>query len=423
MKTTKRLMKPLNVSFVPYNVKKFLTVILCSLIFFPCIAQQQKVFSDNSRLNTKRKPVNAEIEKTWNYLQRAKREYDSGNLSEALVLANKATDTNAAYYLSLHDAIAKASNRKSILAMGDKITDVYNKLYELEDFKTCALFDEVFLLQSIKELSDSMENLYIYLKKRAGILPESAYIIGRVFEAQGEFSQAKNYYNKAWAQKDFLETPDEKIHILYSLAAVHEALGERDEFEKFLLSIAVHDALYAQKNTAGSSLRAMLKTLKENKTTQKFFILYRHDGDMVLEALQKLTLLYCAEGAYDKALETSACAVCIVTTELERYIKMKNFLFEYTTLSNLILQCGNDSIIQNWASDKKFWETYLQFADVLYTLQYASQAEDVYASVASSIPDYYLAQRAFYAIQKIQTDRSENASNETNNGKIKHEEK
>ena len=414
MKKIKLLTTLLKLNSILCKAKTIAVLLLCGLNFFAINAQQQKVFvNDSFQPQANLKAANPEAEKTWTYLQQAKREYDCGNLSEAVVLANKANDTNEAYYISLHDSIKKAVSRKSVAAKGDKITAVYNRLYELQEFKTCKLFDEVFLQKSIKELSDSMGALYEYLQKRAKILPESAYLIGRVFEAQGEFTQAKTYYTKAWSQKDFLETLDEKINILYSLANVHEALNETSEAEKFLLTAAAQSDLYAKKNSYSSQLRAMLKSLKENKTTQKFFILYRHDGDAALQALQRLTSLYCATGDFNKALETSACAVCIVTTELERAVKMKNFLFEYKTLSNLILQCKHDTALQTWASEKKFWESYLKFADVLYSLNYFSQAEDIYVSVASAVPDYYLAQRAFYEIKKIQAQVAKNLIDET----------
>ena len=92
---------------------------------------------------------------------------------------------------------------------------------------------------------------------------------------------------------------------------------------------------------------------------------------------------------------------------------MKNFLCEYKPLSNLILQCKHDTALQTWASEKKIWESYLQFADVLYSLNYFSQAEDIYVSVASAVPDYYLAQRAFYEIKKIQAQVAKNLIDET----------
>lgn len=387
------------------NLKKLITLLFLFGVLKPIFiqAQQQKLFSNEYSFRKKNNVSKFETAKAWNFLKRAEREYDAGNLSEAVVLANKANDENKNFYLSMHSAIKKATNRKSILRLGDKITDVYNKLYDFEEYEVCKMLDEIFLTRSIKSFSNSMKNLYEYLEIRATAMPETAYLVGRVFEAQGEYIQAKNYYNKAWAQKDYLQTREDKINILYSLSDVYIMLDEPKEAEKFLLAILASDELYANKNKYSSQLNSMLKSLKGDKSTQKFFLLYRHDGSQALKATQMLTSLYATEGNYEKALETSACAVCIVTTELERYVKMKNFLFEYKNLSDLILKCENDIAITTWAKERKFWETYLQFADILYRLKFLSQAESVYSTLGSSVPDYYLAQQAFYSLQKIRS--------------------
>lgn len=388
------------------TLKKHLVALLFLCGAFNTIflqAQQQKLFSGEYSFRKENNVPKFETAKAWNFLENAKREYDAGNLSEAVVLANKANDENKNFYLGIQTAIKKATNRKSILSLGDKITDVYNKLYEFGEYEVCKMLDEIFLTRSIKSFSNSMKNLYEYLEIRAETMPETAYLVGRVFEAQGEYAQAKNYYNKAWAQKDYLQTREYKLNILYSLSDVYTMLGKTKEAEKFLLAILASDKLYGSKNKYSSQLSAMLKNIKGEKNTKKFFLLYRHEGLQVLKATQMLTSLYLAEGNYEKALEVSACAVCIVTTELERYVKMKNFLFEYKNLSDLILKCENDIAITTWAEERKFWETYLQFADILYSLKFLAQAEDVYSAIGYSVPNYYLAQQAFYSIQKIRS--------------------
>lgn len=362
-------------------------------------AEKQKLFTNDAP--KKNSTQNEESEKVWNLLERAKREYDAGNLSETVVLANKALDTQQNYYYSIKEKIKKVLRWKSIAAVGDKISDVYNKLYALEQYDTCKLFDCIFAERSMKSLSNSMVQLFAYLDTKAESLPESAYLIGKSFQAQGEFIQAKNYYNRAWEQKEHLHDSDEKLQILYSLAEVSELSGETAHAEKFLLAVLASDPVYGNKNKTTSQLRSMIKNLSTNQDTKKFFLLYRHDGSTVLAAAQRLTEIYYTAGEYEKALEVSAFAVCIITSELEQYAKLKNFLYEYTSLNDLLLQSTGDITVMNWAQERNCWHSYLRFADILYHVHLTAQAEDMYACIASSIPDYAIAQRALYEIQKI----------------------
>lgn len=380
----------------------FTITLLFSLTAFKIFALKQNLFTlEYSKQNKLYK--NIESAKTWNYIERAKREYDAGNLSETVVLANKANDINAEYYFLIQSKIKNILRQKSIKAESYTITDLYNKLYDIGEIELYNALDKIFLTNSIKSFSNSITNLLDYLEERARTLPESSYLIGLSFQAQGEFKQAKNYYELAWQQKDFLENPDEKLKILYSLADVSELLGNTENAEKFLLAILANDFLYANKSKASSQLQSMLKSLKTNEDTKKFFLLYRHDGSFALKAFQKLTELYYNAGNYKKALEVSACATCIVTTELERYIQSKNFLYGYKSLDDLILQTTNDIAVMDWANERNFWETYMQFASILFELNLIKQAENLYATIASTVPDYYIAQKAFYSIPKIRT--------------------
>ena len=208
-------------------------------------------------------------------------------------------------------------------------------------------------------------------------------------------------------RRSFLDNPEEDVDILYSLAETSELLGETKSSEKFLLAILATDELYANKDKASSQLSSMIRSLKSNKNTKKFFLLYRHNGSRSLQAFQKLTKLYLDSADYERALEVSAAAVCIITSELEHYVKMKHFLYDYNGLADLILKSENDIEIMDWANERKFWQSYIQFADILCTVNLLSQAEDLYENLASSVPDYYITQNALYAIQKIRTNRAE----------------
>lgn len=366
-------------------------------------AQEQKLFTPTSDQTTAAFKTSIPTNETWNYLEKAKRAFDDENLSEAVALAHQAEDNNRAYYKRIESALKKVVSKKPYTRPDGKITDVYNALYENEQYVICKYFDTIFEQRSIKQLGNSMEALFAFLTKRAEVLPEASYIIGRVFQAQGEPSQAQAHFTAAWEYKDFLQEPSERFAILYSLADVCNLQGDYKSEEKFLLAVLSTDGLYTDKNKNASTMSAMIRTIKTNSATKKFFRLYRHGNGQTLQAYIRLAQLYAAEGRPDAALETSTAAVCIITTLLEQNIKVHNFLYAYNGLDDLMVRVTKYSELADFAQKEKFWDAYLQFADILYDLQLYSQAESVYSCVASAVPDFSTAQRAFYAIQKIQS--------------------
>lgn len=375
---------------------------------------KQKIFVNTTEHDTAQTIAQHSSEPVWVYLQQAKRAFDTGLVSDAVKLANEAKDINRTQYTELINKLRRFLDYFHYKIENTSITSLYNALYDHDEIELCKNLDAVFKLRSIKQMSNSLEHLFDFLADCAQALPESDYIIGKVFQTQGEYKQAQLYLERAWHDKDFLENQNEKIIVLSALAEIAESLQDPDTEEMYLLAILSEDSLFGEKNKASSKFSAMLKSILNQKNLEKFFLLYRHQEINQLAAYNKLTEHYIKNEKYEKALETAACAVCIITTHIEEYVKRAHFLFEYTSIDDLLSQASKDADLCEWAQKQGFWEAYIRFADILYELELYSQAEDVYASVASAVPDFYIARRAFYAIQKIRFYYAEQSVNETN---------
>lgn len=191
-----------------------------------------------------------------------------------------------------------------------------------------------------------------------------------------------------------------RFEIIYSLAQISSLLKQYDDQEKYLLLILTEDSVYGTTNVESATLRAMIHTVKNEQTIEKFFSLYRHHNDIALRAYIELTDIYMRAEEYDRAFRTALLGADIAVTYLSDTLKRADFMYTYSTFSDLLLRVGTNKEILQWTETKKIWDVFLQLADLLYRQGYVVQASDLYYKLAEYCPSYTYAKEASYKLSQ-----------------------
>lgn len=329
----------------------------------------------------------------WYFLEHAKISMERGEFGSALMFTDKARN---AHRKQMQDWYAELSHVRTITAVrdaGDSISAVYAVLEKRENLDACAVFDEIFASLSSERFSNSMKQLLQYVHDNQ-LMPEADYLTGKIYDAEGEYEQAIFYYNRSLENSAFLTIPDERFFILYALADIHNRLGKKDLYEKYLLLILSEDPLFGTTAMPSKTRQAMVRTVKKAASVEKFFTLYRYNKPLVLKAYADLMQYYLEEKEPERALAVGVVAVDIALTMLDNALKNANFSYRYRSLPDLFERIASKPHILQQASVHTMWDVFLNFADVLYAAGLSDQARDLYITLAQNLPVFEYARIA-----------------------------
>ena len=341
-----------------------------------------------------------EKERPWHLLEQAKIQMEKGEFGLALHLTNKARDIHKEQMEAKYSYMFNALKPKRVKLAGDNISEVYAILNKREDHDACKILDEIFLTHPPVFFDKSISKLMSWLEKRKAF-PETDYLTGRIYFAEGDYGQAMHYYKEAWNFHNFLEIPDERFNIIYALADTSKLLRKYDEQEKYLLLVLTEDPIYGTTNLESDALQAMIKTISSEKTTEKFFLLYRNRNPIALKAYMDLTDIYMEAGKNRRALATAVLASIITITNLDDFISKDNYTYEYTNLSDLLHRLNRKQEVILWAEKQNFWRAFMNLADCLSNNGNTEQASYLYSKLAESIPSIKYAQEAIYKKEQM----------------------
>ncbi|UTC63765.1 hypothetical protein E4O00_07400 [Treponema sp. OMZ 788] len=341
-----------------------------------------------------------EDEKPWHLLEQAKIQIEKGEFGIALHLTNKARDLHKARTEKKYNHMFNSLKPKRVKLEGDNISDVYAILNKREDYDACKILDDIFLTHPPVFFDKSISKLMAWLEKRKAF-PETDFLAGKIYFAEGDYEQAMHYYKEAWNARMFLEIPDERFNIIYSLADTSKLLHRYDEQEKYLLLVLTEDPIYGTTNLESDPLQAMIKTITSEKTTEKFFLLYRNKNPIALKAYMDLTDIYLEAGKNRRALATAVLGSIITITNLDEVISKDDYNYEYTEFANLLHRLHRRQDVVLWAEQQNFWRAFMNLADSLLKNGNNEQAFYLYSKLAESIPSIKYAQEALYKKEEI----------------------
>jgi len=133
----------------------------------------------------------------------------------------------------------------------------------------------------------------------------------------------------------------------------------------------------------------MIRTLEIERTTDKFFSLYRHSNFTAYKAYLDLSHFYYYDSRkrLDRALPVAALASSVAVTRLAGAVVRTDFEYVYGGLGDLFTRVGRNPEIAAWARDNRFWDSFLVLSAVLYDHGARSQALYLWDLVADYCPD------------------------------------
>lgn len=340
------------------------------------------------------------VDKAWHLIETAKIAIERKEFGNALLYVEHALEVHTKEYEQNYEYLKNALKPRQVQRAGDDIEQVYKALKERDDYDACKIMDNVFLLRSPVFFDFSISRFMSYLKEKVSF-PEADYITGNIYSIQGEYNQAMFYYERAYSKVHLLEIPDERFSIIYSIADVAGLLGKHDMQEKYLLLVLTEDPTFGSTVLESSKLKAMLNSIVKEKTTDKFFRLYRVNKEIALKAYRDLSKIYLEAGNKKRSLTTSALAASIALTSLSSMLEKVDFSYVYSDFKDVLTRTGKNIGIKQWAEDKKLWDVFINFADAMEANGYSVQAIDMYHKIAESIPSIDYSQRAMYKASSI----------------------
>jgi tetratricopeptide (TPR) repeat protein len=328
----------------------------------------------------------SENEASWKILEQAQVKFDSGNYGESLNLANNALSNRKeevrSEYRILEDAVTPAQVRKA----GNDLNDVIPVLEEREQKTALKIIDKYLKLFGKDFFNNDIKVLLSWLKNK-DVFPEADYLIGRIYQMEGEFQTALTFYSKAWQEKAYLDISDVQFDILYSMAFLYNINNDDEQVEKTLLLVLDNDEAFKNELLRDSIVRTVNQDKAEN--VDRFFMLYRAEAGYSLRALFELSNLYDKRGDSKNALICSALGAVEAFTHIFAAISERDSRFKYTTYSAFLNECAKYEEIVEWGKNKNVWETMFLFADRSAKVGKLVFARNLYLSLANSLPDTY----------------------------------
>ena len=331
----------------------------------------------------------------WRILERAQIAFERGEAGEALLFCEQAREVHTAGIRSYIEILKKSLAPAEVKKAGDDIRDVQAVLEKRNDSPALAVFEAVQLNHPPDFFGKSVAAMLAWLEKRL-VYPEADFLVGKVYEAEGEHRLALSFYEKAWSNRDMLDIGDEQYTLIYRMADLSANMQNFGAQEAYLLLILTEDPVFGKPGEESPTLRAMIRTLEIERTTDKFFSLYRHSNFTAYKAYLDLSHFYYYDSRkrLDRALPAAALASSIAVTRLTGAIVRKDFEYVYGGLGDLFTRVGKDAELAAWARDNRFWDSFLVLASVLYDHGARTQALYLWTLVADYCPDRVASRRA-----------------------------
>ena len=192
-----------------------------------------------------------------------------------------------------------------------------------------------------KQLFDSGEYgdaIYYFRKayEKLGSSPEIEYWIGRVFEAEGEYTLAEKQYETSIDQRKLLLVPDEEIELRTRLAQVCRTLNDFDGYSSGLEAITAYDTARRNEQAVYEIDPLTLTRVLVERGYDKLLELYRIDDYGGLSAYYNLGIYKYRTGFYAASIQQLTFAFVITNTTVINYMIDRDPEYRFATLPDLL---------------------------------------------------------------------------------------
>lgn len=342
-----------------------------------------------------KKPVPGEY--SWRILQEAGALYDQNDLSAALNLALKAKENRKEESGWESYVLENALSPFEVRRAGDEFEQVLPVLQEREQKEALGIIGKYLDLYSPGRFHNSVSELRSYIKAKS-VYPEADFLIGKIYQIEGEYKAAYDFYDEARRNSDFLDIPDQIFEILYSMADLASLTDNDEACEQALLLILSKDPSFDDNVLKNAMLKIIGADKKDNAS--RFFSLFRADSPLTMKALYALSKIYERHGEYNSSLFCSALG------SVEGFTHIFNTLYEYdqnysfTGLPDFFAKISYYADICQWCIDSNFYDFMIDLGEKAGKRGNLIFSEELLSILAANIPDQYYQTAAERKIRK-----------------------
>jgi tetratricopeptide (TPR) repeat protein len=289
----------------------------------------------------------------WFTLEQGKLHFRNGAYGNALIAFQDARTQRRDMYTRMEQNMIILLSLPEVRRFRDALDLIEIYIEERGQINARQALDELYYRVPKASLGNSARNALTRLS-RLKDYPEAEYWIGETYRAEGELEIALRQYERAYNQRELLETPGFEIELLYKMADIHRIRQEYTQMEEKLLEILKEDTLWTGNNTFIRT--AMTRTL-ENDGIDRFLTLYRYNNPRMLRAHQLLGYYYYATSRHVHAVEHLLFVFLIQNSIVMDEIIRSRFDFAYTTLDDLLAEAAARPALSAYFEETEYYKT------------------------------------------------------------------
>ena len=314
----------------------------------------------------------------WKSLDTARLKFEEGDIGQALKYAENAKEIRKNESTAALTSLENALKPLAVQEVGDLIPDVEEILTERMENDALKYIHKLTDLYGNSYFNNSVTKIKNFYQDRAAY-PEADYLIAKIYMQEGEYSSAADYYEKALANKDVLDVPDEKYDIMYDAAELARLRKDEVKFQNYLNQILKDNDRFSDGEKYTAYLKAIVRYSISGQadSIDKLFLLYRSNHYKSLNALLKLTEYYISNNEYERAYYTCILSVLTSFTRIYEIITARNQKYTYTTLDLFFKEALKYRDVKEWMNKNSVWRGFYNFG-VLLSYDNYSPYEDIW---------------------------------------------
>ena len=314
----------------------------------------------------------------WKSLDTARLKFEEGDIGQALKYAENAKEIRKNESTAALTSLENALKPLAVQEVGDLIPDVEEILTERMENDALKYIHKLTDLYGNSYFNNSVTKIKNFYQDRAAY-PEADYLIAKIYMQEGEYSSAADYYEKALANKDVLDVPDEKYDIMYDAAELARLRKDEVKFQNYLNQILKDNDRFSDGEKYTAYLKAIIRYSISGQadSIDKLFLLYRSNHYKSLNALLKLTEYYISNNEYERAYYTCILSVLTSFTRIYEIITARNQKYTYTTLDLFFKEALKYRDVKEWMNKNSVWRGFYNFG-VLLSYDNYSPYEDIW---------------------------------------------
>lgn len=324
---------------------------------------------------------------SWKILETAQVEFDNANYGVSLNLCNKAKSKRKEELLYEYNMLDISLSPRQVKRVGEEFKDVIPVLQEREQKESLRIIDNYIKIYGSEFFNNSVYELLSWLKAKQ-VYPEADFLIGRIYQLEGEYITAQKFFESARKEAKYLDIPDFEYEILYAMVNLAKEIEDYDQLEKLLLLILDKDENF--RDTVLQS--ALLRTIDTDSevNVDKFFMLYRAESNFSIRAIYELANLYEKKGDSESSLKCYALCSVEAFTHIYNIIVEKDPSYKYFTFADFLYKCSLYDDIVKWGMDNNIWKMFFEFSDSVGKSGKLVFARKLYTDISVACPDSYI---------------------------------